>query len=704
MAETAPLTKVMFKNRNITDFFKPFANPRPAKRPRLGDDDSELHTPPPEPVRLPTRTLSSPAAQTSADKRPFSQESATSSLSSLRSDGSTPYVPEKPPPRPEGCSLPPSPVIASSQRITRNGETMIRNSDHDSDSDISFDDIADLLGGKKSCSQSSPPTEPDLPQMPTGLRTRLITQSREGRSTRRRRDGEQSPRLDSVPKYKFSLQSLVAQTEKDNIAEAETAQVRKLIESLEKRRAALEATALEAKMDQNKSDGGISEQLLASVVEQQGDSSKIDKLMQAIERTEGPQRRKCWSFFDFVKPQIPQDHPRFPEEFLRHDLLSALVPCSIPDFQASCVSGFLGEVIAKTKIPDELLDWIIDASFTESNEDVRRAYISTLVNAGMQIANIINPSKVDMLLRQLGASDEALNVQYPVVPIWQTPTPDLKRCPNASWGPNLQIIMKLLTGVAPWVDANSRIRFLCILCRISLDASVLASRGVLDAVEESFEALVAAIPDQNFESVSPKVLTAISSQVEDAQFRLQLLRCMPATSPRLSLLRRRLALAFFFDDTTYLEKQPLKLVRVKKIVSHLREPQFAINRNTNYPQLAATVAMLDIGLGDGDPPDSGLDSDPERQFNEDVDKLAETIKSIVAKIVDSGGSHLARTEAKEVLDAFQARLVFGVRTKRRPRMTLFGNGHDMAGHMRASGDFMSKFLGKKKPVIEVDIE
>lgn len=374
MAKTDVLpAKVMFQNRNITDFFKPFANPHPAKRPRYDDSITKLTTPAPEPVRLPSRTLQSAATQTSIVSRPTSQVSTTSSLSPLRSDGSTQYVPDNVPSISEGSSLTPSPVLVSSQRITRNGETVIRNSDEDSDSGVSFADIADLLVGKRSFSKSSPPTEPDLPQLPTDPQRRLNAHSSKGRVTRRSRDAQQPRKPDlAMPKYKFSLQSLVAQAEKDDVAEAETAQACELVGSLNQRRA-----ILEAKGNQNNVDGDIDKQLLASVVEQQGDRSKIDKVMQAIVRTEVLSRRNCWTFFNPNKPRVAQELPRFPDHLLSNSSLSVLIPDSeywifspvppkltmsgLSDLEASFVSGYLGEVVAKTKVPDELLSWILDA-------------------------------------------------------------------------------------------------------------------------------------------------------------------------------------------------------------------------------------------------------------------------------------------------------------------------------------------------------
>ena len=204
----------------------------------------------------------------------------------------------------------------------------------------------------------------------------------------------------------------------------------------------------------------------------------------------------------------------------------------------------------------------------------------------------------------------------------------------------------------------------------------------------------------NQEKIMP-VINATFFGVTDAQLRLQLLNHIPATLPRLSLLRRELSLAFFFDDPAYLGKKPMELLDFKEIMLQLQKPQFAIARDTDYTKLAATMGLLDIGLDDGDPPDSSLDPELENDYNRKVEKLAKVIRSMFTKIVDSGASHMSRTEAKDSLEAFHSRIIYAVRTKPKTKSLLFGSENAGGAYGMSKEQFMAKFLTKQKVALEV---
>ncbi|MCJ1387310.1 hypothetical protein MMC18_000151 [Xylographa bjoerkii] len=688
----------MFKNRNITDFFKPFASPRPAKRARYNEDEHTKDFQTQAPVYSSSPRLAVRAKNAPTDVRPLVEDLTTSSLSSPPSDDSTLFIPDDIPRDVDQdfVSSITFPVVASSQRVSRNGEIMIRNSDDDTDSEVSLEDIGDILVGKKSTFMSSPPTEPDLPTIPTGTRTRFSGQNEKSSFSRNTRAGRVAPTLPASTQYKFSLASLVAKAEQDDATDEGTTQARRLIESLEDRRAALEAN-----IDHDQGIKDLDTGVLASVMENQGDDGTIGKLMQAIERTEALSMQKCWSFFELNPSGKAKEMVSSIEDFPRTD--SSLLPASLSEFHISCANGYLGEVAARGKLPDELLHWILDASSAEPAEDLRRAYVSTLSHAGAQATSDFSPSSIDMLLRQLGAKTDALNVESPIAPIWRTPIQDDELRSKALFSSGLRNILKLLSGVAGWMSPESRVHSLCILCRILVDTCVARDRRNLEAAEDAFESLVSSIPDTHFEAEVSIILSTTFSQLKNAQLRLQMLRCIPATTLRLSLLRRRLSVAFFFENPSYLAKQPPDLINIKRIIAQLRKPEYSIGTNTDYLEFAAAIAILDIGLDDGDPPDFVSDVDLERKFNEKVDRLAEVVKGIVSKIADAGASFMTRTEAKDGLEAFHNRLVHAVRTKPRPRNSHFGKSDISLGNGLSSGEFMSKFLSSRKPTADLNL-
>lgn len=116
-------------------------------------------------------------------------------------------------------------------------------------------------------------------------------------------------------------------------------------------------------------------------------------------------------------------------------------------------------------------------------------------------------------------------------------------------------------------------------------------------------------------------------------------------------------------------------MNLKSISHRLTTPKFATERNKeiDYTELAASISMLNVGVGSGDPPLAGINEKAENAFNDQVDELSRRIKFISTNIIDNGASQLKKTEAKEVLESFNFRLMYAVRTRPKPKNDLFGN-------------------------------
>lgn len=132
------------------------------------------------------------------------------------------------------------------------------------------------------------------------------------------------------------------------------------------------------------------------------------------------------------------------------------------------------------------------------------------------------------------------------------------------------------------------------------------------------------------------------------------------------------------------------MIDLKTIALHLEDQQFVISNATDYTNLAAAIGTLSIAIDCGDPPCLPSATE-EKAFNRDIDALSFKINAMFADIVDTGASHMGRTEAKEVLEAFQYWLSYGVRTKPPPKKSLFG-----ASTFDGIGDryMMEKFVEK----------
>lgn len=67
------------------------------------------------------------------------------------------------------------------------------------------------------------------------------------------------------------------------------------------------------------------------------------------------------------------------------------------------------------------------------------------------------------------------------------------------------------------------------------------------------------------------------------------------------------------------------------------------------------------------------------------------------QIVDTGASHMQRTEAKATLEAFHSRLLYAVRTKLKPKTRLVGVSDIDVGPDSRQGAMMRGFLERAVP-------
>lgn len=191
--------------------------------------------------------------------------------------------------------------------------------------------------------------------------------------------------------------------------------------------------------------------------------------------------------------------------------------------------------------------------------------------------------------------------------------------------------------------------------------------------------------------------------VELPTLQLQILRCIPQTTLRLHEVRRRIALAFFFsknvEEIITASDNTLVLWEVTRQLEE--QPQFKINKDTNYPELAALMSILDIAIDNGLPINHNVvtDREGEVRFDKEVDDLAARIKQIWGSINDAGASFMSRINAKEVIQVLRMRLEHAIRTKPKPKLSIFERDLVNDDEVKRASAFMEKYF-QKKPVKE----
>lgn len=137
-------------------------------------------------------------------------------------------------------------------------------------------------------------------------------------------------------------------------------------------------------------------------------------------------------------------------------------------------------------------------------------------------------------------------------------------------------------------------------------------------------------------------------------------------------------MAFLTKDESPLDNFEEEIIPFKQILNYLRKERLdsqlhkaRLDPDYDYMEVKAVTSLLNIVIDTGRTTLVFPNKEAEREFNEDVDSLAEQVKRIFSAMEDSGASHLKRTEAKQGLEALQYRILYSIRTKRRVK-SMFG--------------------------------
>lgn len=187
----------------------------------------------------------------------------------------------------------------------------------------------------------------------------------------------------------------------------------------------------------------------------------------------------------------------------------------------------------------------------------------------------------------------------------------------------------------------------------------------------------------------------LSDAGETNPSKLNALLCLPTDCKATHNLRRRVAIALLFEDATLARHCPDEVVTICGVADRLREDDFQIDLKTDFAGLTVKMILLDMVIDDGSFYSSD-DPKKEKEFNEDIDELANQLRGIWRKINDSG-MKLARTEAKSVIELVQQRLSYSVRTRRKAKKNIFDTGPKEDVGLPQQRQFMNHFLERPHP-------
>ncbi|KAI9734411.1 MAG: hypothetical protein M1818_006799 [Claussenomyces sp. TS43310] len=536
--------------------------------------------------------------------------------------------------------------------------------DEESDSDSSLDDITELFQTTSSASRHIADTS--------------TTPARHGRMSKNTKL-HTSP-LAVLPKYRFDLQALASEAKKHEAAEAR----------------ALRMKALEKEEEEEMRNGLIStSRLLKSVIEDKEDGN-VDKVMRAVQRTEAIHTDKQWYFFERLATDTPRTSSPFPVQQNDNSWQGELLD---PDNrEATIVSGFARDMVTLGEcLPDEILLWMLDEVCFDVSDDLRQAYSDILFASSDQVSRLVRPEVVKRMFSNLGGSRSAVDIEHKLQPKLADP----HVYDGREWA-GLRLVIRFLGDISHHIHAATSSYVLSLLSRLCADSMVLDNVALMCAVQESVTRVSESIEEEVWEAQCQVICTSVYTTIQQATLRCQVLQCLPASSQRMHDIRRRLALAFVFEDLGKATSPAHQTIDLWEITKLLDGPRFKISEATNYGELAALISILDIAIDNGLCVDVDMgEPSASQDFDADVDALAARIKALWSSVNDSGASFLSRMDAKEVMEGVRHRLIYAVRSRPKPKHSVFDSIPDGSEQVRKQSAWMSRYLGKPEKADEL---
>ncbi|KIW27242.1 uncharacterized protein PV07_06998 [Cladophialophora immunda] len=700
----------------IHEFFKPYLrNTVPAKRPspsaeerKEGEHSRREETTTPKAEK---RTIDTFAARTppSSVLSPRSAPGSRASLS-IRSRTSHSQSPIKPPstykraptfgadileddiPKGEANRFSFTDLPSSTQAVIKDGK-VIEVLDSDDDDEESLESLEDLFGRRQGGHSTSPLSTPEHEAKAEAERKRLLSLFTSGRSVPLVGKDKLRALYAKERAHRFDISALMEDHFNDEEVESKVREVRAEVDAANKAAGADSIPTLD-------------KTLLAAVATTDDDEHRVARLMDAVDRTEALTSEAVFLFFGVNGPndwhdEDPVEYP-FPEDAIPEHLWRA---GDNESRSRAYVSGCMADLAARRLISDGALNWTFENVVMEEQDDVRQAYIRCLRNASSSWTRInIQAQDVQAIFQTLGADSNSLQDSVEIKPRHRLLKEPARRDPKY-----LLAVLDVFQEIYADMDFLALSKLTSIICRLAID-SELTSDGRISLSIDAFLERLLSLPDVETRShIADRILADMGRHLKDSTLQAQLLSHILPTSPTALQIRILLAQAFLLgaNDVKDIESNTPK-ISLHTLAEHVsKSPDFDTRRRKgpstmDYTALRARSHILDIAISDGGRPAEFPSRPEELSFNKSVDRLADAIKATFVAIVDTGASHMTRTECKDVLQALYWRLLYSVRTELRPKRHIFDG---KVGRLRDAEevqveergkDFMSRFLEKTK--------
>ncbi|ODQ53559.1 hypothetical protein SAICODRAFT_65223 [Saitoella complicata NRRL Y-17804] len=299
--------------------------------------------------------------------------------------------------------------------------------------------------------------------------------------------------------------------------------------------------------------------------------------------------------------------------------------------------------------------WLLDEVYYETSEELVDAYVDYIVEAAKKHPNtfqkLLSADRFQRMLINLGVSANAMGQGTKVYPVLQNDMrckSPVSRRPEGTLG--CKAFLRLVSAF-PYQPSESAAFVLVLdsVLKMGLDASYTDELWQPAATSLTGLYDMARTNDQRWKEMVPRI-EAVASYISDhSLFQFRVLRLLPARSYAERTLRKRIALQMFLPRQAETEKVMAR--PVSACLSHIKtsRPFHPLNSETDYIELGLQLQVLDIAI-----------ESPEEPEVPAARLLAEHLKLMHGRIVDSRAAFISRSEAKDVLQRIFLRLTYMV--------------------------------------------
>ncbi|KAF2839925.1 hypothetical protein M501DRAFT_991912 [Patellaria atrata CBS 101060] len=330
--------------------------------------------------------------------------------------------------------------------------------------------------------------------------------------------------------------------------------------------------------------------MLVVAIDGNGEQDRKRRLLEAAARTNALQYEKVWNFYD---PKALKKAPKpFPGDTFGLPWIKLLKDPK--QRENAFQSGLIRAMAATQGLPDEIVLWMFDDLCYSGREDLCYSYINVLKSCDTISAPLLDVDRLNKLFQGLGfkihMTDSANGIML------EEQLPDDK-VPRQQIPHGVKWTLTLLESLSPSLSLDTRNRSIYLLLLLIIDINILSNGPLQLLLHTTLTSLFSHHPSNSLEEQLHTLTTIIFTTLPDSTPRALLISNLPTSTPLLASFRRYLALAFFLEST---EISLADSQLAEKVHHHLAtDPLFKITPDADLEEIKAKGLCLDIAVDSG---------------------------------------------------------------------------------------------------------